>query len=101
VAAQSSVPWRERGVVTGTNLFARNVGSAVGIAVLGAVANAILGGFAGGEGNPDAVVAATGAVFVAALVASVLAGVAAFAMPQTPVPGGDLRSGSVGTTAAG
>jgi len=40
VAAQSSVGWETRGVVTGTNLFARSVGSAVGIAVFGAVANA-------------------------------------------------------------
>ena len=101
VAAQSSVPWHERGVVTGTNLFARNVGSAVGIAVLGAIANGILAGFPGGEQNPDAVVSATGAVFVAALVASVLAGVAALAMPKTPVPDGDVRSGSIGTSAAG
>jgi EmrB/QacA subfamily drug resistance transporter len=99
VAAQSSVPWRERGVVTGTNLFARNVGSAVGIAVLGAIANGILAGFPGGEENPDAVVSATEAVFVAALVASVLAGVAAVAMPKTPVPDGDVRSGSIGTSA--
>ena len=40
VAAQSSVGWQTRGVVTGTNMFARSVGSAVGIAVFGAVANA-------------------------------------------------------------
>ncbi len=97
VAAQSSAPWHERGVVTGTNLFARSVGSAVGIAVLGAIANGIISGYAGGEKNPDAVVAATGAVFVAALVAAVLAGVAAFAMPKTPVPDGDARSGAVAT----
>ena len=40
VAAQSSVGWETRGVVTGTNMFARSVGSALGIAVFGAVANA-------------------------------------------------------------
>jgi MFS family permease len=40
VAAQSSVGWETRGVVTGTNMFARSVGSAVGIAVFGALANA-------------------------------------------------------------
>ena len=33
IAAQSSVPWNERGVVTGTNAFARSIGSAVGIAI--------------------------------------------------------------------
>jgi MFS family permease len=39
VAAQSSVTWRHRGVVTGANMFGRSVGSAVGVAVFGAVAN--------------------------------------------------------------
>ena len=44
VAVQSSVGWDRRGVVTATNMFARSVGSAVGIAVFGAVANATLAG---------------------------------------------------------
>lgn len=42
VAVQSVVGWDRRGVVTGTNMFARSLGSAVGVAVLGAVANATL-----------------------------------------------------------
>ncbi|MGZ4557378.1 MAG: MFS transporter, partial [Mycobacteriaceae bacterium] len=42
VAAQSVVGWERRGVVTGTNMFSRSLGSAVGVAVLGAVANAVL-----------------------------------------------------------
>ena len=42
VAVQSVVDWRRRGVVTGTNLFCRNLGSAVGVAVFGAIANATL-----------------------------------------------------------
>ena len=40
VAAQSSVSWGERGVVTGVSMFSRSVGSAVGVAVFGAVVNA-------------------------------------------------------------
>jgi EmrB/QacA subfamily drug resistance transporter len=40
VAAQNSADWPTRGVVTGANLFARSVGSAIGIAVFGAVVNA-------------------------------------------------------------
>ena len=41
IAAQSSPrTGRPAGVVTGTNLFARSVGSAVGVAVFGAIANA-------------------------------------------------------------
>jgi EmrB/QacA subfamily drug resistance transporter len=42
VAVQSVVGWQRRGVVTATNLFFRNLGSAVGVAVFGAVANATL-----------------------------------------------------------
>jgi EmrB/QacA subfamily drug resistance transporter len=44
VAAQSVVGWDRRGVVTGTNMFARSMGSAVGAAVMGAIANATLAG---------------------------------------------------------
>ena len=39
VAVQSVVGWDRRGVVTGTNLFARSIGSAVGVAAFGAVVN--------------------------------------------------------------
>lgn len=42
VAAQSVVGWDRRGVVTGTNMFARSMGSAVGAAVMGTIANATL-----------------------------------------------------------
>jgi MFS family permease len=42
VAAQSSVDWHSRGVVTGANMFARSVGSAVGVAIFGAVANGVV-----------------------------------------------------------
>jgi len=52
VAAQSSVDWATRGVVTGTNMFARSVGSAVGIAVFGAIANAAVARRVGGS-HPD------------------------------------------------
>jgi len=44
IAAQSSVGWAERGVVTGSNLFARSLGSALAVAAFGAVANAVLDG---------------------------------------------------------
>jgi EmrB/QacA subfamily drug resistance transporter len=42
IAAQSSVGWTERGVVTANNLFLRSVGSALGVAVFGALANAVV-----------------------------------------------------------
>ncbi len=42
VAVQSVVGWERRGVVTGTNMFCRAMGSAVGAALFGAIANATL-----------------------------------------------------------
>ncbi|WP_405485743.1 MDR family MFS transporter [Nocardia sp. NBC_00511] len=44
IAAQTSAEWSERGVVTATNMFARSLGSAVGVAVFGALVNARIGG---------------------------------------------------------
>ena len=49
VAAQSSVVWQHRGVATGANMFARSVGSAVGIAVFGAIANSVVAARTGGS----------------------------------------------------
>ncbi len=43
IAAQSTVDWQERGVVTATNMFSRSIGSAIGVAVFGAIANAAIG----------------------------------------------------------
>ena len=40
IAAQSAVGWQSRGVTTGATMFARTVGSAVGVAVFGALVNA-------------------------------------------------------------
>lgn len=54
VAAQSVVGWDRRGVVTGTNMFARSMGSAMGAAVFGAIANATI---AGHLAHPPAAVA--------------------------------------------
>ena len=42
VAIQSVVGWDRRGVVTGTNMFCRSMGSALGAAIFGAIANATL-----------------------------------------------------------
>ncbi|UXM92235.1 MFS transporter [Paenarthrobacter sp. JL.01a] len=81
IAAQSSVEWNERGVVTGTNLFARSIGSALGVAVFGAIANAIYAGGPSGGADPQTTVNASGAVFVAVLISAVLTVVAVIAMP--------------------
>ncbi|GAA4287670.1 MFS transporter [Georgenia daeguensis] len=80
VAAQSSVEWAERGVVTGTNMFARSVGSAFGVAVFGALSNAVYARL--GNHGPGAIADATSAVFTAAVVAAVLTAAAVLAMPR-------------------
>ncbi|WP_441402375.1 MFS transporter [Arthrobacter sp. 2YAF22_2] len=85
IAAQSSVEWNERGVVTGTNLFARSIGSSIGVAVFGAVANAIYAGTPGGGTDPHTIVSASSAVFLAVLAGAVLTVVAVIAMPATDV----------------
>ncbi|MBH0776468.1 MDR family MFS transporter [Nocardia bovistercoris] len=42
IAAQTAAEWSERGVVTSANMFARAIGSAVGVAVFGALVNSRL-----------------------------------------------------------
>ena len=86
IAAQASVGWNERGVATGTNLFARSIGSALGAAVLGAVANAVIAASGRPETDPATATAAGSAVFVAVLVAAVLTVVAGLLMPQVSAP---------------
>ncbi|MCM3658772.1 MFS transporter [Agromyces mediolanus] len=85
IAAQSSVPWSERGVVTGANMFLRSVGSAVGVAVFGAVANGVIERSGLGDHSPVAVQGAATAVFVAVIVAAAATIVAALVMPQARV----------------
>jgi MFS family permease len=82
VAAQSSVGWDERGVVTGVSMFARSIGQAVGAAVLGAVANAVIASGGGDETDPDTIIQASTAVFVGAAVVAVLLLLATLMMPR-------------------
>jgi EmrB/QacA subfamily drug resistance transporter len=85
IAAQASVAWNERGVVTGTNLFSRSIGSAVGVAIFGAVANAIFAASGGSEKNPTTVIAASSSVFLSVGIVTLATVVAALAMPRTTV----------------
>ena len=81
IAAQSSVGWGERGVVTGANMFARSMGSAVGVAALGALVNARMRG-AEATADPQAFGGAATAAFVAVAVAALAIAVVALAMPR-------------------
>ena len=82
IAAQASVAWDERGVTTGTNLFARSIGSAVGAAVLGAVANGVIAASGRPATDPVAATGSGAAVFLSVLVAAVLTVVAGLLMPK-------------------
>lgn len=62
IAAQTSTEWTERGVVTSTNSFVRNIGSAVGVAVFGAIVNARTEHSA--RPAPDALASAVHRVFI-------------------------------------
>jgi MFS family permease len=85
IAAQSSVPWNERGVVTGTNMFARSIGSAVGVAIFGAIANSIFGAGDAASLSPATIEAGSGAVFVAVLIVVVATVIPTLAMPKQHV----------------
>ncbi len=85
IAAQSSVPWTERGVVTGANMFLRSMGSAVGVAIFGAVANGVIAGSGLGEHSPAAIQAASTAVFTGVLIAAAATVIGALAMPRSHV----------------
>lgn len=89
VAAQSTVDWQSRGVVTGTNMFARSMGSALGIAVFGAIANASLSAKLNGHstgtasGVPaSALLPAMHEVFIGAAVVAVVLLAAVSLMPR-------------------
>ena len=88
VAAQSSVRRDRRGVATGATLFARSVGSAVGVAAFGALANAVVAERLGRqpadlESLPPGVLdPAIEAVFLASFVVAVVLVAAAALMPR-------------------
>jgi MFS family permease len=85
ISAQSSVGWRERGVVTANNLFLRSVGSSLGIAGFGALANAVVSR-SGGQVDPAALTSAVRHIFLAVVVIAVLMLVTALALPRQPLP---------------
>ena len=84
IAAQSSVEWNERGVVTGNNMFARSLGSAVGVAIFGAIANSIFGPGDIQSIGPAAIQSGAAAVFIGVLILAAATAVAVVAMPHTP-----------------
>jgi EmrB/QacA subfamily drug resistance transporter len=88
VAAQASVGWGERGVATGATIFARSIGSAVGVAAFGAIANSVVRSRLGGATtdlehlDPSVLGPAVDAVFLAAAIVSLFLIAAVVVMPK-------------------
>jgi EmrB/QacA subfamily drug resistance transporter len=80
IAAQSSVGWTERGVVTGSNIFLRSLGSAVGAAVFGAIANAVVGT---GAVDPARLTDAVHRIFIGMVLVSAVMVVLAALIPRS------------------
>ncbi|WP_181696384.1 MDR family MFS transporter [Nocardia sp. GTS18] len=78
IAAQTGAAWSERGVVTSAALFARSLGSAVGVAVFGAIVNARIAG----STAPEKLAGAIHLVFVAIAAMTVVMVVACVFMPR-------------------
>ncbi|GCE76142.1 MDR family MFS transporter [Cellulomonas biazotea] len=82
IAAQASVGWGDRGVVTGTNAFARSLGSAVGVALLGALVNGLLRG-ADATQEPERFQQAVTVALVGVVLAAVALAVGAALIPRS------------------
>jgi EmrB/QacA subfamily drug resistance transporter len=82
VAAQSSVGWSDRAVVTGTNMFSRSIGSAVGVALFGAIANAVLNASGSPDQSAAAINTASHHVFIAVVVICAAMAAAALMLPR-------------------
>jgi EmrB/QacA subfamily drug resistance transporter len=101
IAAQSLVSWQQRGVVTGANMFARSIGSALSVAVYGAIANSALTAGAAGHGTAARapLEAALHHVFIAVAACAALTACAVLGIPggrpQTAPP--PDASGGCGT----
>ncbi len=83
IAAQSSVGWKDRGVVTANNLFLRSLGGSLGVAGFGALANAVLGSEAvrGADVDPAALTMAVHHIFLTVVGVAALMLVAATMLP--------------------
>ncbi|MCR2764299.1 MFS transporter [Microbacterium sp. zg.B48] len=90
VALQESVPWNQRGMVTGLVTFFRSLGQVLGVAALGAVGTTILGD-AARDRDPLVVQSAIGTVFLLMLVFALVHLLGSVVMPRavgTPRAGG-------------
>ncbi|HEV7172819.1 MFS transporter [Pedococcus sp.] len=100
IAAQASVPWQQRGVATGTNMFARSIGSAVGAAIFGAVANAVIASSGHPETDRSTALDSGAAVFVTVAAAALLTVAAGLAMPAVTAESAEQTQDREASTAS-
>ncbi|WP_027479087.1 MDR family MFS transporter [Gryllotalpicola ginsengisoli] len=81
IAAQTSASWSERGAVTGSNMFARSMGSAIGVAIFGAVVNGHVRLNAAGVPEGPGLMTAMHLVYLSIAAVAVALLVAVFFMP--------------------
>jgi EmrB/QacA subfamily drug resistance transporter len=86
VAAQSSVGWGDRGVVTANNIFLRSLGSSLGVAVFGAIANATIGK---GAVDPARLTTAVHHIFIGLVIVAALMIVLVLFLPRNDRPPAD------------
>jgi EmrB/QacA subfamily drug resistance transporter len=88
IVAQSAVDWRSRGVTTGATMFARSVGSAIGVAVFGAMVNSEIASRIGHSSpdlehlSPDVLAPAIHTTFVWSAVVAVVLVAVSLLMPK-------------------
>lgn len=100
IAAQSASAFAERGAVTGTNMFARSLGSAVGVAVCGAIVNSRT--TVGADGVPEGpgLMSAMHVVFLVLVACAAALCVLAALMPADRRQARERRAGTTSTTSA-
>ena len=87
IAAQSSVEWGERGVVTANNIFLRSLGSSLGVAVFGAIANATIRT----HPDPARLTAAVHHIFIGMVIVAAVMIVTVALMPRGDRPEPDAQ----------
>ncbi|MFC4241982.1 MFS transporter [Gryllotalpicola reticulitermitis] len=81
IAAQASAAWHERGVITGTNMFGRSMGSAIGVAIFGAIVNSRVTLNAAGVPEGAGLASAMHLVFAGVFIVSIVLFVAVLFLP--------------------
>jgi len=97
IAAQASIDWGDRGVVTANNIFLRSLGSSLGVAVFGAMANATIGS---AQNDPARLTIAVHRIFIGMFVIAALMIVAVILMARGDRPTDPATAPAAGSVPA-